>query len=132
MDELYLMKDGTYVPAGDCKKDDKGVLRGPNGVEVAIDSEGKPETIERVVENGNVAAASGQTDPVKLQELMTGSLEEAQAKAESMKSGDEPAPAAPEAPAEEEPPKTVEAPRASVSPAPAHAAHAPAKPADNK
>ena len=130
MDELYLMKDGTYVPAGDCKKDDKGVLRGPNGVEVAIDSEGKPETIERVVENGNVAAASGQTDPVKLQELMTGSLEEAQAKAESMKSGDEPAPAA-ETPAEEEPPKAVEAPR-TPAPAPAHAARAPAKPADNK
>ena len=129
MEESYLMKDGTYVPVGDCKKDDKGVLRGPNGMEVAIDSEGKPETNERVVENGNVAAASGQTDPVKLQELMTGSLEEAQSKAESMKS--EPAPAAPEAPAEEEPPKAVEAPR-TPAPAPAHATRAPAKPADNK
>lgn len=45
MKDLYLMKDGTHADPSDCFKGKDGVLQNKNGMPVAIDATGNPETI---------------------------------------------------------------------------------------
>jgi hypothetical protein len=135
--DLYLMRDGTYAEQGMCSKGDDGVLRhNENGVPVAIDSEGKPETLSRVVENGNVAAAAGVTSAPEAMPMMVGTLDEAMAAAEEHHADADAEPVAPEEPADgagvaasaEEPAKEAEGGVAGAGAA--VPAEEPAKPAE--
>lgn len=58
-DALYLLRDGTYADPKDCSKDTDGVLRHKNGVAVALNGDGEPETIATSTESNAKAAAAG-------------------------------------------------------------------------
>jgi hypothetical protein len=66
MKGFYLLQDGTYADPADVEKKD-GVLFSKNGLRVAIDGDGNPETLGGgAIANGNVAAANaGKPEPVK-------------------------------------------------------------------
>lgn len=56
--DLYLLRDGTYADPKDCGKGDDGVLRHKNGVAVALQGTGEPETLrQQAVLNGNLAGS---------------------------------------------------------------------------
>ncbi len=101
---LYRLADGTQGNPGDCKADDKGVLRNNNGMPVVIDSDGKPVEIKREarINKAELAAELGKSDKQPTELLMTAS--------------ETPAPSSP--------------PARTPTPAPAHPAPA-AKPADD-
>lgn len=56
--ELYLLQDGTHADPGECERGKDGVLRHKNGLAVAVDQNGEPQTIGKNAElHGNVEAA---------------------------------------------------------------------------
>ena len=58
VNDLYLLQDGTHVAQGECTLDKRGVLRHKNGLAVAIDGDGKPQTVgDDAVRNKNVMEA---------------------------------------------------------------------------
>lgn len=62
---LYLLQDGTHAAPGDCSKGKDGVLRHENGLAVAMDADGKPQTVgEDAERNMNVEAAKTGDDTI--------------------------------------------------------------------
>lgn len=45
IEAMYVLMDGTQADPHDCAKGKDGVLRHKNGVKVAIDGDGNPETV---------------------------------------------------------------------------------------
>jgi hypothetical protein len=45
IEKMYVLMDGTQADPSDCKKGEDGVLRHKNGVKVAINGDGEPETV---------------------------------------------------------------------------------------
>lgn len=59
VEEMFVLMDGTQANPDDCARGEDGVLRHKNGVKVAIDGEGRPETVgDRTVMN-SLAAGRG-------------------------------------------------------------------------
>lgn len=65
--ELYLLVDGTYADPSKCDLGADNELRhGENGVPVALDGEGNPQTVvQGSVDNKNVEAAEAGEDAAK-------------------------------------------------------------------
>jgi len=131
--DLYLLRDGTYATPGECSENDDGVLcHTENGVPVAIDGEGNPETLKKgAVDNMNVfaveqgekaeeaaAEAGAVVEPVSVEPDSTKPSEAPAAPAPEEPSKPEPAPAAPAEPA---------TPESTPAPAPAPSHRAPTK-----
>jgi hypothetical protein len=56
IERLYLLKDGTYADPKDCSTVN-GELRHANGVPVALNGEGEPETLGETTASNALAAA---------------------------------------------------------------------------
>ncbi|HYD66187.1 hypothetical protein [Azospirillum sp.] len=59
---MYRLMDGTQADPDDCAKGEDGILRHRSGVKVAIDGEGKPETIAGGAATNEMAAHAGKPD----------------------------------------------------------------------
>lgn len=56
LEQMFVLMDGTQADPDDCARDKDGVLRHKNGVKVAIDGEGKPETVDDRTAMNSLAA----------------------------------------------------------------------------
>lgn len=45
LEQMFVLMDGTQADPDDCARDKDGVLRHKNGVKVAINGDGEPETV---------------------------------------------------------------------------------------
>lgn len=63
VEEMFVLMDGTQANPDDCARDKDGVLRHKNGVKVAIDGDGKPETVGNRTEMNSLAAGRREQQP---------------------------------------------------------------------